>query len=80
MTRLSHGVPSVPAADLFVKAGEVNPGRVQELMFALHNLKGADDYPALHDGTAITTPLDLIMEALLLLMERVQPGVMGYQK
>jgi hypothetical protein len=78
--RIGDELRSVPITDIYEQPLVLNVGRVQDLMIALHNLRDTNGLPAHVGGAQLEGPLDLVFESLLLLMERVQPGVMGYPK
>jgi hypothetical protein len=75
--RMSDTTDTVNAEDIFEHPTAINPVMVQELMIALHNLRDAKGNPAYHSHHP-SSPFNLLFFAVLLLMEKAQPGGTGY--
>jgi hypothetical protein len=79
MWHLSDGAPSMPISDVFEDSDKVNVGYVQELLIALANAKTEDGKPEMFKMHK-ATPYNLLFQAVLWLMEKQQPGIMGYRR
>ena len=69
----------VPVDQIFDTPNLLAPSYVQELMIALENAKTVDGKPATPRMSVGLSPYNLLFAAVLHLLEKQQPGIMGYK-